>query len=230
MDDDLRNRYRRDYTNEVIRPPRPQHSPSLRPAPSPVPVQPHHRTAAADTRPAPAHQAATPHPRRKKSRRRVWIIIILFALIACAAGAGYWYKSARLSSPIPANVRASVNFPLLYPAQLPAGYHLDNTSFTTSGGVVLYSAVNYSGAKIAFTDQQRPPGFDFNKFYTQGLSNSSSFDTSLGQAAIGTANGKLLGSLVTDQTWLLVSSVSKSVNSSDLRLVLNHLKLSPSAK
>lgn len=227
MDDDIRNRYRRDYTNEVIRPPRPHHQPVSRPQQHPAahltrPAEP------ASHQPAPTqHHAVSPRP---KKRRRMRIILILLILLAAAGTGGYWYMSNKLSSPIPANVRASVNFPLLYPAQLPAGYHLDNTSFTTSGGVVLYSAVNYSGAKIAFTDQQRPPGFDFNKFYTQGLSNSSSFDTSLGQAAIGTANGKLLGSLVTDQTWLLVSSVSKSVNSSDLRLVLNHLKLSPSAK
>lgn len=223
MDDDIRNRYRRDYTNEVIRPPRPHHQPVSRPQQHPAP---HNNRPAepASHQPASAqHHSVTPRP---KKRRRMRIILILLILLAAAGAGGYWYMSNKLSSPIPANIRASVSFPLLYPSKLPAGYHLDNNSFSSSGGVVLYSAQNGSGTKIAFTVQQRPSGFDFNNFYKQGLTNPSTFDTSLGQAALGTTNGRPLGSLLTDKSWLLVSSASKSVQSDDLRLILNNLKLS----
>lgn len=224
MDDDIRNRYRRDYTNEVIRPSRPHHQPG--PRPPQHPAQHHPRPAEpASNQAAPSHNQAATHTPPKK-RRRLRVVLILFVLLLAAGAAGYWYKSNMLSSPIPANIRASVNFPLIYPTKLPSGYHLDNTSFSSSGGVVLYSAQNGPGNKIAFTVQQRPSGFDFNNFYKQGLTDPSTFDTSLGQAALGTANGRPLGSLLTDTSWLLVSSASKSVQSDDLRLILNNLKLS----
>ena len=231
MDDDLRNRYRRDYTNEVIRPPRPQHQPV--PSPASQPSQPHHHAAtpAAHTKTHSRPQADPAHrPEKKRKKRRLRLVLVMVILLAAAAGGGYWYKSNKLDSPVPVTIRASVNFPILYPTKLPSGYHLDNNSYTSSGNVVLYSAVNSSGTRIAFTDQQRLANFNFNTFYTQGLSNPTSFDTSIGQAAIGTATDKLLGSLVTDQSWLLVSSTSKSVGSADLKLILSNAKQAPSAK
>ncbi len=219
MDDDMRRRYRRDYTGEMIKPPRPQAAAQPgRPAPNPSIPPAHH--------PSPGHHAAAHPPVKSRRRRRPLIAALLVLLIAAAGGGGYWYRSNRLASPVPDDVRASVNFPILYPSQLPSGYRLDDSSFSTSGGVVLYSAVNPAGTKIAFTDQQRPSNFNFNNFYKQGLSNSTTFDTPLGQAALGTANGRPLGSLVSDNSWVLVSSASKSVQSDDLRLVLNSLKVS----
>src|SRR5581483_841391 len=150
MDDDLRNRFRRDFTKEIIQPPRP-----ARPAP-------------------PANQPSSDNPvetivrhsgshhARPRRRRRRWLLITLMVLILI--GGGYIYWSIKLRSLIPASTRAAVDFPLLYPTKLPTGYHLDQSSFSASGKVVLYSAVNSGPAKIAFTVQRKPPTFDFNTF------------------------------------------------------------------
>lgn len=152
------------------------------------------------------------------------IIIVIVALVLAGAGS-YWFFAIRSNEPIPANVRSKVSFPLLYPSKLPQGFSIDQKSFSVQSGVVLYSANNPTGDKVAFSVQPRPATFAFDTFYKQGLNGASTFDTPLGQAAVGQANGQPIGSLATDQSWLLISSVSKKVGSSALRQILQSVKL-----
>lgn len=158
------------------------------------------------------------------NQRRILIITSILVLLAGLGGA-YWYFAKNLVSPIPALIKASAAFPILYPTKLPAGFNIDSSKFSESKDSVIYSAANTAGQEIAFTVQPRPTSFDFNKFYSQVLSNSTVFTTTVGQAAIGQANGRLLGSIYTDQSWLLVSSASQQIQSSDLRLILDNLKI-----
>lgn len=129
------------------------------------------------------------------------------------------------ASAVPAATIKSVDFPILYPGKLPAGFKVQPDSFTTSQNIVLYSATNSAGIKIAFSVQKPPATFDFNAFYRQGMNNAAAFSTSLGEAAIGTTVGHPFGSLHTDQSWVLVSSVSGQIQSSDIRLILQNMKV-----
>lgn len=227
MDDDLRNRFRRDFTSGPIgqahRPLAPRPAPA---PPTPQPLQPPQPQTTAKTQ-GPVTPSVSFEPQTKvkprRRRKKILLIGILLLIIICGGAAVYWYKLRPPSSPIPADIRQSAGFPLLYPARLPAGYHINPASFANSKGAVIFEADNQSGGKIVFSEQKRPATFDFPSFYKQGLGGASPFTTAVGEAAIGKANGQTIGSIATDQSWMLVTSAHQLPDES-LRLVLENIK------
>jgi hypothetical protein len=126
---------------------------------------------------------------------------------------------------IPKNIRSQANFTLFYPGKLPAGWSVDKSSFYAdrSDQVVGYRIKGPSG-NLGITIQPVPKGFDFNDFYTKRLSYTVQFLTPLGQGAVGTAEGQLIGSLVTTSSWVLTSSNSSNIKSTDIQSIISNLK------
>lgn len=227
MEDDLRNRFRRDFISEPIGQTRPM---PPRPVPVPTSIRPPQLQAPAKIRePVPPSVSLEPQTKVKPRRtgKKILLTSVLLLIITCTVAAAYWYKFRPADSPIPANIQQSAGFPLLYPASLPAGYHINPASFANSKGAVIFEADNQSGGKIVFSEQKRPATFDFPSFYKQGLGGASPFTTPVGEAAIGKANGQTIGTIATDQSWMLVTS-SGGLNLSDLRNILAHVQLAKS--
>lgn len=144
-------------------------------------------------------------------------------LILLAAGGAYAYPKYYKTNPFPAEIRDNAQVSLLYPGKLPAGYSVAASSFQLANGIVIYAA-NSGQNRLVFTIQKLPSSFDLNNFYKQGLLNTTTFDTSVGQAAIGTANGRLVGSLSNGQSWLLVNADMNKLQAADLGLILKNIK------
>lgn len=161
-------------------------------------------------------------PLAKPGRRKLYMALLVF-IVAGSLGTTYYLTQMR-NSPIPASVQSAVSLPLYYPAKLPEGFGLDVNSYSVSGEIVSFHAVNKQNHKLIFNIQPRPPTFDFPAFYQKGLSGTEQFTTPVGQAAIGKAQTKLIGSLVTETSWIIISSDSDEINSDDLRLTLNNLR------
>ena len=125
---------------------------------------------------------------------------------------------------VPVSIKTQSRIPILYPTKLPPGFSLVKSSFSiTDEGVVTYYAEDSSRNKIIFTVQERPASFDFDKFYSESLSNSTKFTTPLGEAAVGSASGQLLGSLATDKSWVIITSLSKIVDAGKIRTILGSI-------
>lgn len=223
-DDDLRGRFRRDFTREPIRS---AHSPQNKPQESTTVDK------QVPSGPQPAPLPQTPiledshsNNYRPKKRRRTKKKFLIFVILLVVAGAGYLaYKHYYLKPVVPQSIVSQSEIPILYPAKLPNGFSIDQTSFNiTQGNIITYFAANQTGEHIVVSLQKRPANFDYATFYSKGLTNSTTFNTSLGQAAIGTTDGHLLGSLTTDKTWAIVSSPSKDISTSDVKLVLDSMK------
>lgn len=251
MDEDLRSRYRRDFRREAARtiPTRPGRlSPPSPPAAqvpsipqnipsSPLPAQPL-AAAAVETaeqtllprpledipQPRLAKKAVRKHRGRRKGRLKKLLFIIFILLVIGSLGSvGYIYYQNR--DVVPKSVLAQANIPILYPAQLPAGFQINKSSFNvTNGNLIAYYADNSAGDRILFTVQAKPSNFDYDTFYSQSLQNADKFTTDLGEGAVGTAQGRVLGSLTTDKTWLIVSGNDNSIDSTKVSFVLHHLK------
>ena len=197
----------------------------IRPAPTHIPT-PEHRPKAD---PQPVHHSPAPSPARHLPRRRPKrrlsrkIAAVGLVLVLLAGGAAYAYPKYSKTNPFPASIRDNTPVSLLYPEKLPAGYSIAPSSFQLASGVVIYSAASGQN-HLVFTIQKQPADFDFNNFYKKQLLNTTTFDTSIGQAAIGTVNGRLVGSLKTGQTWLLVNSDASQLQPADLGLVLKNIK------
>jgi hypothetical protein len=111
-----------------------------------------------------------------------------------------------------------VQIPLYYPTTLPAGLSVVSNSFRIPETNTVVFDIQSSGGLIAVSEQPRPSEtqFDINNFYTNDVSNPTQFLTALGQATVGTlSTGKWFGSLLTDQTWIIVTAPA---NVSDSRL------------
>jgi hypothetical protein len=237
--EDIRNRYRRDFTSEPIRPSSPGNPPTAKP---PQVEQIDHAPPAS---PKPAVMAEptiekiqpiiqpVPQPARdlqakrsrKKGKKLLTVLFILLCLVL-AGGAAYIYYQ-KSSEVIPAKIKGQTNLSILYPSKLPAGYKVVKSSFNvTQGNVVAYYASDGKGNHINFTVQPRPKNFDFDKFYTQIMSDTTHFSTPVGEAVIGKANDKLLGSIATTKSWLLVTGSNSKVDAGSLQTALSGVKFS----
>lgn len=205
-DDDLRSRFRRDYSNVPIKVK--ADSKAELPKPITLPEEPSSRP---KTKP------------KRKSKRRYFKLKLLTILILLAASVLTAYVLLRPQYLIPKNIQQQMELTLYYPTKLPSGYVVDRNSFQVSNQVLTFSASNKEH-KILFTIQERPPNFDYPAFYTKGLTQSDQFSTPFGQAGVGNANSRLIGSLPIDKTWILLSSTSTKVKSADFREILQNMK------
>lgn len=250
MDQDLRGRFRRDFTLEQIgnpgqSPVRPAPITDLRPRPAspaatPTPVNqtPIQAQPAVPQPAAVAYEAApitpqldpveSPH-RRSKSKnkaKRAIVLIVALLLIGGSGGLAFYQYSKGKQPTIPELVRSKTEIPVLYPAKLPVGYKVVQSSFNiTSGNVVAYYAEDGFGHRLNFTVQPRPANFDFEKFYTQIISNSTRFSTPVGEGVVGRANGHLLGSLATSRSWAIVTGNNVGVGADKIQTALAGLEL-----
>lgn len=177
-----------------------------------------------ERRPYTATQPISDNPLPIKPGRKKLYMALFFIFIGLVGIGAYYYFVMARNNPIPASVQSAVSLPLYYPEKLPEGYILDENSYTVSGEIVTFHAVNQQNRKLIFTIQPRPPTFDFPTFYQKGLSSTEQFTTPVGQAAIGKAQTKLIGNLVTETSWVIVSADNDKVSSDDLRLILNNLR------
>lgn len=165
---------------------------------------------------------AEKHLPKRRGRKKLYIVL---TLIFIGVGGGvYYYFIRNQNNPIPPAVQSAVSLPLYYPEKLPEGFSLDSNSYSVSGEIVSFHAINQKNQKLIFTIQPRPPTFDFPTFYQKGLSGTEQFTTPAGQAAIGKAQTKLIGNLVTDTGWVIISADTDEIDSDDLRLTLSNLR------
>lgn len=216
MDDDLRSRYRisrGDYSRPVHRPGRqkPRQAPQL-------------RTAVDEKRPEiePARPSANAH---RRLRRRLFKRLILFMVfIAVMGGAGaFTYLRFKDKNPFPANIQTNAQVLLFYPDKLPSGFIIEPSSMHFVNGALIYDAKD-GQKRLVFTTQRTPPNYDYKTFYKQDLKQVREMKSVYGKAVVGKYQDRYLGSLVSGNTWLLLSTNSPDVSVDDMSLVISNLK------
>jgi hypothetical protein len=145
-------------------------------------------------------------------------------LAGLGVGGFFGYQKFHVQNPFPEDIRSQSKLDLLYPTKLPDGYTIDRQNISLSNGILIYDATNPSGNRLVFTIQATPANFNFDSFYKQQLTNRQQYDTGFGPAIIGKNSNRSLGSLVDDDTWLLLSTNTPKVTASDMSLVMTHLK------
>lgn len=140
---------------------------------------------------------------------------LALAALAAAGLGGYASWQANHHSPtVPASLAQQVLFPIYMPTSLPHGFTINPDSYQNSEGALLFYATNASADKIIFTEQIKPPDFNFADFYRKSLSNSRSVPGTPFTSIIGTSEDKTaLMSIQADPTWLLITS--KASHASD---------------
>jgi hypothetical protein len=152
------------------------------------------------------------------------LVYMPLIVLLIAAGVGVYFIFYVSRDPIPQNIRSQVSFTLFYPKSLPSGWSIDKKSFYADAAdqVVGYRLKGPNG-NLNITIQPVPKNFDFNNFYTKRLSNTVQFLTPLGQGAVGTAGGQLVGSLETTTSWVLASPNSTNIKTTDIQSIFSDL-------
>jgi hypothetical protein len=237
--DNLRGRYRRDFTREPIggsspaqpspaQPRADQSQPSVHNQTHSTPVETEDDLLPSLADIKSAHQQQRKVTKKKGGGFKKFTLLVLgLVFLGAIAGGVYLFTKDKkqVAQKVPTSVQAKASVPILYPDKLPSGYKVIQESFNISaGGIVAYYAEDSSGHRLNFTVQPRPANFDFESFYTKILTNATRFSTPLGEAAVGTANDHLLGSLATTKSWVIVSGNSKAVGADKIQAALSAIQ------
>jgi len=158
------------------------------------------------------------------TKRHVLVGGTIFILALLGFGIGILLASVvrGKSQAIPESIAEQVLFPTYLPDPLPKGYSISENSFQIEEGALLFQATK-ADKKISFAEQSKPKGFDFTAFYQQQLTDTKNLQDAPHTSVLGkTQEGNYLLSIVTDKTWLIITS--QNVSESDLRSVAENLR------
>lgn len=157
-----------------------------------------------------------------------WLKIGLALLVITVAGFGIGLMLAsagQQKARVPTSIADDIAFPIFLPGKLPGNYEIDEKSFSASEETLVFSASDGGGGSIVFTEQRKPPNFDFDEFYKQQMQEAKNVDKTPSPSVLGksTENGAPILSIVTDSTWILITSQSP-VGDDGLELIARSLK------
>lgn len=235
MDEDLRNRYRRDYARE------PSSDRTKRfPIPKPTPrrsVTPdrtdHTQGAPALALPTPKIEATEEPKRRHKTKRRhrslrIMVLVIVLLIVTVAVGVFGYIKLSKDSTQsqhyFPSSVtQGHVKMQLYYPTKLPSGYRVNDDFKTPQANVVTYSILDPKNNRYVLAIQPLPDGLNIDDQKTKML-NADSINTSYGSAIVGTTVDGLLAFIRTDDGSLIIIHALNKDTQTQLETIVRSLQ------
>jgi hypothetical protein len=160
----------------------------------------------------------------RRPKRRTIFLSAALVLAALGFSMGIFVASqAEKKVSVPAGIAEQVLFPVYLPAPLPGTYQTTKKSFRVTEGALLFSVSSESGKQIHFAEQAKPDGFDFSGFYKEQLTQTKKLQGTPYTSVLGkTQKQGLLLSVITDETWLIITSSTAS--EADLRHIAEHIK------
>ncbi len=117
----------------------------------------------------------------------------------------------------------SVDFPIYYPSSYPSGYYLDKSSKGESDGVNIYTIRNDKGSALYISSQALPEKSVVQDFETNKMAFVEEVDCPIGHAIIGSIRGQTGASVTTNNTWVLITTVS-DIETNVLKDIIASLK------
>jgi hypothetical protein len=121
-------------------------------------------------------------------------------------------NTGRKAAFFPSSIRSQVKYSLYYPSSLPKDFKPVDGSIYLSEGVTTFNIEGSPDYRLAVSEQARIKGFDYDKFYRLSIDHSRLEPYTDGKLAVGQLNGYPICSLVTDSTWIIITSVDKNIS------------------
>jgi len=145
-------------------------------------------------------------------KRRTQLIIAGLVLVSISVVA-FAVVKLNTPNPIPETIRSQVSFPLYYPTKAPANWHVDESSYSATSDVVMYTLNNDAGQKFFVSIQPPPSNFNYDGFKKQ-FSGNDEFNTDLGSVFIGNVATSAIASIRTnDGSWIIISAADPATKS-----------------
>ena len=127
---------------------------------------------------------------------------------------------------VPKDIKQKVKSTIYVPAKLPGNYKVSENTFSMveDDTVLVFEADDGVGAKLVFSEQPRPKGFNFENFYKGQFQNAKTLSGVPYPSVWGkAADGRLALSMVTDYTWVLMAT-SAPLNDDDMLRIAQGLQ------
>lgn len=141
-----------------------------------------------------------PAPKRKSHKK----LIIGITLIVLVFGLLLGLYLMKPKNPFPENIRKEISYPLYYPEKLPEGYKLDKSSVKVESNIMFFTLDN-EDKKIIVSEQaipSQPPDL-------ANIQGFKKFNTSSGDAVIGSNVGRPTAILLSNTTLITISGDNK---------------------
>jgi len=151
--------------------------------------------------------------KHRPSKKHLFVSGALASLLLFGGGIAYWRLfvwQPAVVNPFNSHISSSMQFPLYYPTQLPAGYRIDTKSVNVpQQGVVVFNMVGPKGSKLYMSEEARPSTFDLGGFY-QKFQNLKETSVSDGAVAVGRVNSGQteVASRANNKTWILSNTTA----------------------
>jgi hypothetical protein len=159
---------------------------------------------------------------KRFGRKKIVSIVVVMVLILGSLGGVLWYKHLH-ANPIPAAIKSQVGFTTYYPSTLPDGWKIDSSSYSVDTDVLFYKLVGPK-TTIVVSTQARPKSLQIDALFKSQLTNVTQFDAPSGDGAVGTAGTRFIGSMLGNDSWVLLSPTSSDITQHELRLLIMALR------
>ncbi len=152
---------------------------------------------------------------RRNSRKRLWVLAGLLAVIAVSGAAVIWQNNSQPSK-LPDSIIQQASFNVYYPTKLPMGYNLNEKSIRLQSDIVLYQVTD--GSRTITVNQQalpaQPPSLNIPGF--------KKIDILAGSAVIGN-NAGLPTLVILTNTTLITVNGSRNIPNNILKELADQL-------
>lgn len=146
---------------------------------------------------------------RKKKWLTAFVIIILSIGAISSVAYLLMHNKTTQTDPIPAGIKAQVDFPLYYPATLPVEFSFDEITYDSEAGAVIYKYT--SGDKyLLFTLQKKGEGIDYNKLRDTQMTEVREVSVPAGQAVMGVLEKQLVSTIFSGNTLIFINATGTS--------------------
>lgn len=150
-------------------------------------------------------------------------VIVLLAAAAVALAIGL--ANARAVK-IPEAIAQKFKPTIYLPSKLPGKYQISEATFdlTEEDTVLIFNATDGINGDLVFTEQTKPVDFDFDNFHKSNFENPQTLNDVPYPSVWGkTINNRLSLSIVTDDTWIMMTT-SAPLNADDIQRIASGIK------
>lgn len=153
-------------------------------------------------------------PAAKRLKRRL-LVVCMGVVFIFVASAGLWILMRRdngaVATPfheLSQSVRRTATFPVHYPKTLPEGWRLGSDSISVAAQLVTFTIDDGKGGRLVATQQALPPQEQLDRFYQEQVVAPGASVTPVGKAVIGSFEGRPLGAITAEKTWIVIRALS----------------------
>jgi hypothetical protein len=153
-------------------------------------------------------------------KKKLLVISLLALVLVVGIGAAYLVITKSETVKAPSAITSKLKFPIYLPQKLPGVYKIDGESFRIYEETVIFQAKDSANGTIVFTEQAKEPGLDFANIYATQMKDAKTLnDTPFPSVAGKSMDGKKAAlSVVTDETWVFVTTQSPVDDAGMLRI------------